>query len=388
MMSQTGELERSDFDTFDPKYYPFLAAPIATDMQPGTCVSRSALNLPAIVRGDRITTWIWSDSGLIGAILHSEGNERLTVPAGSFDAIRVRIDVDLSKLFPRVPALFLTLIKPHFTIWITRAEPHYLLKLVGLGEQVSKLHKNTAIELTSISELTADDSSMPAELAQTDAVGPQPHLVAVNSGSWAQGDRTGHVTLSTASTPQGELLVTHVAFSNGLATESRTLVDRHASPVSAYLDDRSFAANGAIVRKHVLFFRKAAFPDDPKKELPADLYGADTTLGALLPRLLPEGTGEARFHVMDFYGQVNELIIRREGLMTVALGGDDAHAIYTKLVPIVDIPLLLRPLAYFFTPSFDAYFDADSPHRLLKFEGPVGPPGVPIATMLADQTVR
>jgi len=299
----------------------------------------------------------------------------------------VRIDVDLSKLFPHVPALFLTLIKPHFTIWITRAEPYYVLKLVGFGDRASKLHKNTAVELTSISEFTANDSKVPAELAQTDAVGPQPHIVAVNTGSWAQGDRTGHVTLSTAPTPNGELLVAHVAFNNGLATESRTLVDHHASPATAYLDDRSFATSGAIVRKHVLFFRNAAFPDDPKKDLPADLYGADTTLGLLLPRLLPEGTDEARFHVMDFYGEVNELIVQREGMITVALGGDDAPAIHAKLKPIVDIPILLRPLAYFFTPSFDAYFEPDPPHRLLKFEGPIGPPGVPNATMLADEKI-
>ena len=59
----------------------------------------------------------------------------------------------------------------------------------------------------------------------------------------------------------------------------------------------------------------------------------------------------------------------------VALGGDDTRAIHAKLKPIVDTPILLRPLAYFFVPTFDAYFDADSSHRLLKFEGPLGPPG-------------
>src|SRR5260370_12254424 len=109
------------------------------------------------------------------------------------------------------------------------------------------------------------------------------------------------------------------------------------------------------------------------------------TLGALLPRLLPEGTDEASFHVMDFSGEVNELTIHREGMMTVILGGDDKPAIHAKLKPIVDTPILLRPLAYFFVPTFDAYFDADSSHRLLKFEGPLGPPGVPNATMLADE---
>src|SRR5208283_5957591 len=98
-------------------------------------------------------------------------------------------------------------------------------------------------------------------------------------------------------------------------------------------------------------------------------------------------TGEARFHVMDFSGQVAELTIDRDGIIAVALGGDDARAIHAKLKPSVDIPMLLRPLAYFFTPSFDAYFDADSSHRLLKFEGPLGPPGVPNATMVADEKV-
>jgi hypothetical protein len=385
MRSKTGELERSDFDTFDPQYYPFLAKPMAPNAQPGTCVSKSALDLTTLVGGGQIETWIWSDAGSVGAIFRPEERETLTVPAGSFDALRVRIDLDMSKVFPHVPELFLELVKPHFTIWITRSEPYYVLKMAGFGRPNSKLHKNTVIELASISELTPSDSKIPAELAQADSAGEQLSLNAINSGSFTQGDRTGHVTFARASTPGGDLLVARVAFSNGLATESRTLVDRGGSPTTVYLDDRSFASSGAIVRKHLIFFRKAAFPDDPQKDLPADLYGADMTLGALLPRLLPEGSDEASFHVMDFSGEVNELTIDRDGMMTIALGGDDTPAIHAKLKPIVDIPILLRPLAYFFTPTFDAYFDADSSHRLLKFEGPLGPPGVPNATMLADE---
>jgi hypothetical protein len=385
MRSKTGAIERSDFDTFDPNYYPFLAKPIARDAQPGTCVSKRALDLPTLVRGGQIATWIWSDGGSVEAILRPEENEKLIVPAGSFDALRVRIDLDLSKVFPHVPALFLKLVRPHFTIWITRREPYYVLKMAGFGTPNSKLHKNTVIELASIGEPTANDSKIPPELAQADSASEQPSLHAINSGSFTQGDRKGHVTFASASTHMGELLVARVAFSNGLATESRTLIDRGSSPATVYLDDRSFAASGAIVRKHLIFFRKAAFPGDPDKDLPADLYGADMTLGALLPRLLPQGSDEASFHVMDFSGEVSELTIQRDGTMNVALGRDDTRAIHAKLKPIVDIPILLRPLAYFFTPSFDAYFDADSSHRLLKFEGPLGPPGVPNATMLADE---
>jgi hypothetical protein len=90
------------------------------------------------------------------------------------------------------------------------------------------------------------------------------------------------------------------------------------------------------------------------------------TLAALLPRLLPQGSGEASFHVMDFSGEVNERTIHRDGMMTIALGGDDTRVIHAKLEPIVDTTILLRPLAYFFVPTFDAYFDADSSHRCLS----------------------
>ena len=386
MVSKTGELERSDFDTFDPAYYPFVPKPIAPDAQPSWCISKSALDLPTLIRGGHNETWIWGDAGSVGAIFSPEDTEKLTVPAGSFDSLRVRIDLDLSKLFPHVPDLFLKLVKPHFTIWITRSVPYYILKMEGFGATNSKLHKNTVVELTAISDLAASDSKIPDELAQADSIGELPTLHLINSASFTQGDRSGHVTFSNATSPAGELLAARVAFSNGLATESRTLIDHHASPATAYLDDRSFAASGGIVRKHLIFFRKAAFPEDPKKELPADLYAAEMTLGALLPRLLPEGSDdEASFHMMDFSGQLSELSIQRNGMTTIALGGDDTSAIHAKLNPIVDIPLLLRPLAYFFVPTFDAYFDADSSHRLLKFEGPLGPPGAPNATMIADE---
>src|ERR1700722_17658049 len=133
MRSKEGELERSDFDTFDPRYYPFLAKPIASDAQPGTCVSKSALDLPTLVGGGQISTWIWSDGGSVGAIFRPEEREKLTVSAGSFDALRVRIDLELSKVFPHVPALFQNLFNPHFTVSITIPHPYYVLKMAGFG---------------------------------------------------------------------------------------------------------------------------------------------------------------------------------------------------------------------------------------------------------------
>jgi hypothetical protein len=174
MRTAGGELERSDFDTLDPTYYPFLSQPVTGDMQPASCLNPRALDLPTLISGGQLTMWTWSDSGLVGVTFQSQGDERLTVPAGTFDATKVRIDVDLSKLFPRVPALFLTLVKPHFTIWVNRAEPHYVLKMEGFGSSNGP-HKNTVIELVAIGDLPAHDSpnapGVPAELAQVNAIG-------------------------------------------------------------------------------------------------------------------------------------------------------------------------------------------------------------------------
>ncbi len=115
-----------------------------------------------------------------------------------------------------------------------------------------------------------------------------------------------------------------------------------------------------MVRKHLLFFRRAAFPDDPKKDLPAELYGGDTTLGLVLPRLLPQDSDETIFHVMDFTGQVNQLKIMKEGPTTIALTTDDRPAIHAQLIPIVDVPCCCVRWRTFSSPHSDAYFDTDA----------------------------
>jgi len=53
MRSATGELERSDFDTFDPRYYPFLAGPIAGGMQPGSLRDAAAAMVPRLAKPGR-----------------------------------------------------------------------------------------------------------------------------------------------------------------------------------------------------------------------------------------------------------------------------------------------------------------------------------------------
>ena len=89
-------------------------------------------------------------------------------------------------------------------------------------------HKHTAIELVSIGPPAADESAMRAQLHQADLVSADPPLALIDSGSFVQGDKSGRVVMSSATTAAGELMIVHVAF-NHLATESRTLIDHRAS---------------------------------------------------------------------------------------------------------------------------------------------------------------
>jgi hypothetical protein len=43
----------------------------------------------------------------------------------------------------------------------------------------------------------------------------------------------------------------------------------------------------------------------------------------------------------------------------------------------VKMPSILNKLAKPFLPKYHMWYEAKAPHRLLRFEGPYGPPGAP-----------
>ena len=386
LFSASGELERKDFDTFDPTYYPFLSSTVSADMQPGSCLGKGGLNLATVLNGGKVGFQAWTDSGFIGLNFRREDAETLNLPAGRFDAIRIGVDVDLGRLFPHMPALVLKLFTPTVKFWITKTEPFYILKMVGLGDGGSK-HPHTVIELASIEDPSAKDSSALAEVHQGDSLPQDPTFALANSGSFVQGERSGHITMSSATVPEGMMVDAKISYTDGIVIENRELIDHRAQPPARYIEDRTFSRDGSVKRRHQLFFRSAAFPTEPEKTFPSDLYGADMTLGMVLPGLVPEVSDTTVFHVMDWYGQVNELEIRRDGETTVPVGSAEASAIHCKLKPRVEVPILLRPIAYFLIPSFDLDFDANPGHRVLKVEGPFGPPGAPVAHMIGDEKI-
>src|SRR5205807_1104226 len=145
----------------------------------------------------------------------------------------------------------------------------------------------TVIELASIEDRPPKDDQVLVELKDADPTASAPSITPVNSASFTQATRSGRVAMGIVASPPGELVVTRLTYENGLVTESRSLVDQNASPPTLYLEDLSYMG-GTVVRRHLMYFRKKAFPEDPDKDLPRDLYGGDMTLGVILPRLLPD----------------------------------------------------------------------------------------------------
>lgn len=78
---------------------------------------------------------------------------------------------------------------------------------------------------------------------------------------------------------------------------------------------------------------------------------------------------------------VAKLYVERDGkdVVTLPAGKRDAVRVimYPDLNDWVPLGTVLTRLAKPFIPKYRMWFDAAAPHRLLRFEGPYGPPGAP-----------
>jgi hypothetical protein len=376
------ELESSDFEVFDPAFYPFLRQPLPAGAVPAACAGESA-DLGALVAGKEISLAGWSDYGYAIVTLHPAENETITVPAGTYDSLRFSQELDVSNYLGSLPLVVRHFIKTPVTRnWIERAPPYYELKSTREG---SGTEPKTLRELTEVAEQPTNAPS--TLLGSAQRVPPDPVLSVVNAGRVTQGDLSGRATMSATATPEGELLVVRLAFSNGLALEDRSLLDYRAPPLTRYVEQRAYAPDGKLVRRRVSNIREPEPSEEKDKGLPSPLYPYAMTLALVLPRMLSDATGTVSLHVMGSGGGVTELVLRGSGYETLDLNGRAMKALHAHLQPNVHIPLLLRPIVYFFIPQYDVYFEANTPARLLKFDGPLGPPGAPEAHMVADAKV-
>ena len=393
-VNASGQAVESEFDTFDPAYYPFLHRPLpAQPMEPVACFTNNGLDYAALQGGEETSTYIWlNEATFFRLTFRITGKESISVPAGKFDALKVRVKVDMPSFFPNLPAWaanLLGVLVPDFYAWVVATERGGFETIRQTGFATPR-HKHTMRELVGIS----DPPILPAaELDLLHAAGAAPappKAVVDNTGTFTAGDLRGRVEMTSAKIGAAEVFVVRTRTSDGLTIEAHSLVNSSSlpssSPRTAYSEQRTYARGGALVQRRHLEFRADAFPTGLDKDLPGDLYAGSFTLAEVFPALRPQSDAAVHLHVLGFDGQVNELAMWRAG------GGaspvDGVAATHLKLKPIVDLPLFLKPLKYFLIPTLDVYLQDDPPYRLLEFTGPLGPPGSAPSHFIADAQLQ
>src|ERR1039457_5214904 len=123
--AKTGRLIGAAFQISDPNLYPFLSRPLPpSGLEPLACFKGSLIDKRAIERGEEASTNAWlSDNFYLKLVFEPQGHEKIEVPAGSFDSIRIKVEVESPPLLPRIPAPLVRLVKrsagPRITVWIS-----------------------------------------------------------------------------------------------------------------------------------------------------------------------------------------------------------------------------------------------------------------------------
>ena len=337
-------------------------------------------------RGDKASTYAWlSDNFYLKLIFEPEGHENIEVPAGSFDAIRIKIKLDPRPLFPRFPGLLVRLLSavagPKITLWISSGADHQLLKLESSGVTTGG-HQNTVTELISSEDAPTTLPTQFSFLRAASELPNDPPPATVNTGIASLGDVTARVTMHQAHTSDGELVMVRAAF-EGTIVEARALENFSEPMPTRFIEQRIYNREGSLVE------RLLAHLDRQDQFLHPDAYPNSMVLALILPRFAE--IARTNFHVVGFgqtatnFGQAeHEVAMWRDGMSIVDVGGVPTKAIHMKLRPVVNVTSFLRPIVRLGTPTFDLYLDANTPHRMLEFDGPFGLLGSSEIHLVAD----
>jgi len=70
------------------------------------CIGGAGLDIPALIRREEVPAWFWANDAIFyfRVFIKLEDTEKLTIPAGTFDAARMRVKIDVPTLFPSLPS--------------------------------------------------------------------------------------------------------------------------------------------------------------------------------------------------------------------------------------------------------------------------------------------
>jgi hypothetical protein len=245
--AKTGKLTGAAFQISDPNLYPFLSQPLPpSGLEPFACFKGSLIDKAAIERGEEASTYAWlSDNFYLNLIFEPAGHEKIEVPAGSFDSIRIKVKLDTRPLFPHIPALLVRLLSavagPGITVWISSGPPYQLLKLELRGISI-RGHQNSVTELMSSEDAP---TVLPAKfdfLRFASELPAEPTRVTVNAGTASLGDVSARVTMQEARTSGDELMVVRADFSDGIIVEARALENFSVPPPTRFIEQRIYNA--------------------------------------------------------------------------------------------------------------------------------------------------
>ncbi len=309
-LNASGGLDETDFATFDPSYYPFLHRPLPDQpMEALECFNARGLDFAALQRGEETPLFVWlNDVIYFRLIFKLVGKEKISVPAGDFDAFEVRVNIDMATFFPKLPpwaAKMMGVFIPDIYVWAVANDRGGFEMVREVGLPIGK-HKRTIQELTRITDVPSVSPSDLSLLHDARQAPDTPKMTVDNTGAFSVGDLRGHAIMSSGRDGTRRLLMVRTQFSDGLAIEGTSLVVSNASPRTSYMEQRTYAPNGSLVERKHLAFRADSFPLEDV-ELPDDLYASSQTLAEVIPELKPEPGSEMRFHVLGFQGVVDQL---------------------------------------------------------------------------------
>lgn len=168
-------------------------------------------------------------------------------------------------------------------------------------------------------------------------------------------------------------VVTEFGMRKGQFHESLTLRPQNGSLVAARLF-RTLDDNDNARRRE----ERAVFGDGPIV-LPPDAY-PEIALPFLL-RWQPIDKTRRSLHawICDRFVAKVYYELARAHTLDVPAGRFDAHEVvmYPDLNDWVRLPSMLASLSKPFLPKYHMHYETRAPHRLVRFEGPFGPPGAP-----------
>lgn len=111
-------------NSFSMELLPYAA--LLTDLEPGVSIPFNALIVP------ELRTW--------GFLLSVDGEESVTVPAGTFECIRIKVKYNKESLpafFKMVPGFLVSKLFPETLMWVEKDEPHTMIKMQGYLEGIA-----------------------------------------------------------------------------------------------------------------------------------------------------------------------------------------------------------------------------------------------------------